>query len=105
MGRGLNASQHRNAYRSTTLDVFWDEIKMSGELGPVAIPVISERAVSPKEMQKMVFICNAVEDGWQVVKKTDTYVFTKKHEGRKEVFREGYLAEFIARNLALRQSN
>lgn len=75
---------------------------MSGEVQTIAIPAINGNTISPKEMQKMVFICNAVEDGWQVAKKTDTYVFTKKHEGRREVFREGYIAEFIARNLALR---
>jgi len=78
---------------------------MSGELQTVSIPAISHGDVGPREMQKMIFICNAVEDGWQVVKKTGTYVFTKKHEGRREVFREGYLAEFIATNLTLRQMN
>ena len=78
---------------------------MNGEVRTIAIPEINNINISPNEMQKMVFICNAIEDGWQVVKKTDTYVFTKKHEGRREVFREGYIAEFIARNIALRHSN
>lgn len=78
---------------------------MSGQHRTIAIQPINQVSVCPKDMQKMVFICNAIEDGWHVSKKTDTYVFTKKHEGRREVFRDSYLAEFIATNLALRQTN
>jgi hypothetical protein len=48
--------------------------------------------------KRMVFIANAVEKGWTVTKKTDTYVFTKKHEGRKEVLLDSYLDSFIATN-------
>mgnify|MGYP001212680932 CR=1 FL=1 len=48
--------------------------------------------------KRMVFIANAVENGWTVTKKTDTYVFTKKHEGRKEVFLDSYLDTFVATN-------
>ena len=48
--------------------------------------------------KRMVFIANAIENGWTVTKKTDTYVFTKKHEGRKEVFLDSYLDSFVATN-------
>jgi hypothetical protein len=54
--------------------------------------------ISPTKMQKMVFIFNAIERGWTVKKAEDSYVFTKKHEKRREVFREDYLENFIVTN-------
>ena len=48
--------------------------------------------------KRMVFIANAIENGWTVSKKTDTYVFSKKHEGRKEVFLDSYLDQFVETN-------
>ena len=37
-----------------------------------------------KEYQKMVFIMNALNDGWSVKKNQDTYIFKKKHENKVE---------------------
>jgi len=52
---------------------------------------------------KMIFIMNALENGWSVKKisaedatKGYSYVFSKKHENRREVFLESYLEKFIA---------
>jgi len=53
------------------------------------------------QLQKMVFICNAVENGWEVKKRDDKYIFNKKHEGKKEVYLESYLQKFIEKNLSL----
>ena len=50
-------------------------------------------------IRKMAFIYNAVNDGWSVTKKIDNYVFTKKHEGKKEVYSDDYLRAFIERNM------
>jgi|AP92_2_1055481.scaffolds.fasta_scaffold86411_2 hypothetical protein len=51
------------------------------------------------EFQKMLFIHNAIEDGWMVKKRgSDTYIFTKKHENRTEVFQKDYLENFIIKN-------
>lgn len=50
-------------------------------------------------INKMVFINNAIESGWTVRKKGDSYVFTKKHENRREVFMENYLEKFITTNI------
>jgi hypothetical protein len=47
----------------------------------------------------MIFIINAVEDGWSVKKIADSYIFTKKHEGKKEIFQNEYLEKFIETNL------
>ena len=55
--------------------------------------------------KRMVFITNAIENGWTVTKKIDTYVFTKKHEGRKEVFLDSYLDSFIKTNSDLSALN
>ena len=49
----------------------------------------------------MAFIYNALDEGWQVIKKTDRYIFTKKHEGRKEVLSDDYLKKFIVKNFSL----
>jgi len=54
--------------------------------------------VSSKQLKCMVFIMNALEKGWSVKKKEDEYIFTKKHEGKREIFRENYLETFIQTN-------
>ena len=50
-------------------------------------------------LQKMIFIYNALEKGWTIKKKNNTYVFTKNHEGKKEVMLEDYLKRFMMENL------
>ena len=42
---------------------------------------------------------SALENGWKVKKRNGSYIFTKRHEGRKEIFKEGYLERFLAENL------
>ena len=41
---------------------------------------------------------NALEKGWSVKKSDASYIFTKKHENRREVFRENYLETFVHAN-------
>ena len=53
------------------------------------------------KIQKMRFIYNAIEDGWNVKKIDNKYVFTKKHEGKKEIYLETYLQKFIEDNMKL----
>jgi hypothetical protein len=48
-----------------------------------------------KKFQKMLFITNALEDGWTIKKSQDSYIFTKKHENKREIFQENYLENFI----------
>jgi hypothetical protein len=52
-------------------------------------------------LQKMAFIYNSIESGWSVNKKDDKFVFNKKHEGKKEVFLDSYLQEFIKDNMII----
>ena len=51
------------------------------------------------KFQKMVFLYNALENGWSIKKRTDSYIFTKNHEGKKEVFDEQYLSIFMKENV------
>ena len=48
---------------------------------------------------KMFFIFNAIENGWSVHKRQNLYVFTKKHENKKELYLDNYLKKFIKENL------
>lgn len=49
--------------------------------------------------QKMAFLYNALEEGWEVKKNGECYIFTRKHGGKKEVFLDSYLQDFITNNL------
>jgi hypothetical protein len=51
------------------------------------------------QLQKMIFLYNALEDGWNIKKNNDSYIFSKKHEGKKEVLHEDYLLRFMKVNL------
>lgn len=53
------------------------------------------------KFQKMLLLYNAIEEGWSLKKRNDSYVFTKNHEGKKEVFHEDYLLKFMKTNLDL----
>jgi hypothetical protein len=57
--------------------------------------------LSKKEFQKMIFIMNALNDGWKVKKIEDVFIFTKKHEGKREIFKSDYLEKFIYSNLEI----
>ena len=51
------------------------------------------------DFQKMNFIYNAIKNGWEVKMKEDNYIFSKKHEGKREVFQDSYLKKFIEKNM------
>jgi hypothetical protein len=55
--------------------------------------------LSKKDFQKMIFIMNSLNDGWKVEKSGDEYIFTKKHEGKREIYKTDYLEKFIYNNL------
>ena len=48
--------------------------------------------------QKMMFLTNALEEGWSIRKSNDSYIFTKKHENKREIFQEDYLDPFLLTN-------
>jgi len=51
------------------------------------------------KFQKMLLLFNAIEQGWSVKKRNESYVFSKSHEGKKEVLEESYLCKFMKSNL------
>ena len=62
------------------------------------------------QFQKMLFLFNALEDGWSVEKIKDKdqhknrYLFTKKHENRKEILHEKYLETFMKGNCNVKKT-
>lgn len=50
------------------------------------------------KFQKMLFLFNAINDGWSIKKRNDSYIFTKNHEGKKEVLLDSYLLSFMKGN-------
>lgn len=58
-----------------------------------------------KFILKMNFIDNALEDGWDVKKKEGLYIFTKNHEGKKEVFSDDFLTHFVKKNFKIRSDS
>jgi hypothetical protein len=53
--------------------------------------------------QKMLLIFNALDDGWSIKKRDSSYVFSKNHEGKKEVLEETYLLKFMKNNFDLKK--
>jgi len=51
------------------------------------------------KLQKLSFIYSAIDAGWSVKKRSNKYIFSKKHEGKKEVYLETYLRKFVESNL------
>jgi hypothetical protein len=59
---------------------------------------IRQIEIDQDKFKKMVFLYNALDDGWSIKKRRDSYIFTKNHEGKKEVFDEEYLSIFMKEN-------
>lgn len=53
------------------------------------------------KFQKMLLLFNSIEQGWSVKKRGESYVFSKNHEGKKEVLEDAYLLKFMKSNLDL----
>ena len=72
----------------------------SGNNTPIFVEVPSINSAKPHDTQikKMIFVMNALEKGWSVKKRDQEYIFTKKHENRREVFLENYLETFVHSN-------
>jgi hypothetical protein len=58
-----------------------------------------DKQIDRTTFQKMQFVMNAIDTGWTVKKSEDNYIFTKKHEGKREVFMADYLEKFVTENM------
>ncbi len=56
---------------------------------------IDLKSYTPKERSKIMFIMNAIEDGWCVRKKENVYIFSKHKGKEKQLYEEKYLEKFI----------
>jgi len=54
------------------------------------------------KLQKMILLYNALEDGWSIKHKNDSYIFTKKHQNKKEVLQDSYLLKFLNSKLDIK---
>jgi N-acetyl-beta-hexosaminidase len=57
-------------------------------------------SISQKQFQKMIFLTNAIENGWTIKKKDDKYIFKKK-DNVLECLKEDYLDKFIESNIQI----
>lgn len=57
--------------------------------------------ITKKNIQKMLFIMNGLENGWTISKKGEKYIFCRKNNGEKEIFDDKYLSTFIEENTNL----
>ena len=57
--------------------------------------------INPIIFKKMNLIYNALEEGWSIKKVNTSYIFTKKHENKKEIIEDSYLLKFMKSNLDL----
>ena len=64
------------------------------------IPLINKN-IDIKTINKLLIINKALENDWKVEKIGNQYIFTKKHDNKKEVYEEDYLDEFIYKNIIL----
>ena len=57
----------------------------------------NERLIDYKDIQKMIFIFNALNDGWTVKKiQRDKYEFTKDNESiQKEIILEDFIKKYL----------
>jgi hypothetical protein len=51
------------------------------------------------KFQKMLLFYNCIEDGWTIKKNNNSFVFSKKHEGKKQILDDSYLIKFMKTNL------
>jgi hypothetical protein len=66
----------------------------------IAQPLSNNIKMEKNTMHKMVFIMNALDQGWSIKKSNDSYIFTKKHENRREIFQDHYLEDFLLSNFS-----
>jgi hypothetical protein len=48
-----------------------------------------------KKLSKIMFIFNALEDGWTIKKRGPKYIFSKHKSKEKEIFFDNYLDKFL----------
>lgn len=68
----------------------------------VTIQVPEKMVIDNYILQKMLFLYNALENGWDIKKQNEKYIFTKIHQGKKEVYLDSYLRKFLETNAGMK---
>ena len=58
-----------------------------------------QKSIDYEKLQKMVFVYNALEDGWKIKQRGNGYICTKNFRGKKEVYFGEPLSGFMERTL------
>jgi hypothetical protein len=53
------------------------------------------------QLKIMLFVHNAIMDGWTVKHRHGEYIFKRKHHSRKKVFSDEYLSRFVENNATI----
>lgn len=64
----------------------------------INVNTVNEIEIDSIKLHKVIFLYNALENGWTINKKGNLYIFNKKHEGKKEVLLDDYLRRFMVKN-------
>ena len=67
----------------------------------IKINKIDKNDIDKTTLHKMILLFNALEEGWTIQRNDDSYVFSKNHEGKKEILLDSYLLKFMKANLDL----
>jgi hypothetical protein len=65
----------------------------------IELKIPNEIKVDNYILQKMIFINNALESGWTIKKVDEKYIFSKRHENKREVYLDSYLETFLKTNM------
>lgn len=55
-----------------------------------------------KVLKEMLFLYNALDNGWSIKKRKELYIFSKKHNNKKEVYNNEYLQRFVDENSVIK---
>ncbi len=61
----------------------------------------NKKNMNHKEFSKLLFIYNAIEDGWCVKKKDNKYIFSKHKSKEKRIYDDTFLNDFIKKYFKL----
>jgi hypothetical protein len=67
----------------------------------IELKIPNEIELDNYTLQKMIFINNALEYGWSIKKVDEKYIFSKRHENKREVYLDSYLETFLKTNISL----
>ena len=57
--------------------------------------------ICEKDKYIFCFLYNTLNNGWNMKKNKDEYIFIKSHQGKKEVFSNNYIHTFLKENFKL----